>query len=205
MMGVMTMSDDSSRASSWDGGLTRDEQRRLLEIARAAVSATVHGRAYEPPPATGGLARSAGAFVTLRCGGDLRGCIGRIEDDLTLVACVAQCAAAAATRDPRFSPIGIGELAAIHLEISVLGPLEPFTEPHELEIGRHGIVIEAGRARGLLLPQVAIEWEWDSVTFVTQTCLKAGLPPDAWRRGAALYRFHAEVFGESRPAAGRGL
>lgn len=182
------------------GWLTPVEQQMLLQVARASVHARVLGQLYRPPHATGALARASGAFVTLRLGGELRGCIGHIEDDRSLIDSVARAAAAAATEDPRFAPLDARELTRIHLEISVLGPLERFTDPREIELGRHGIVIESGLARGLLLPQVAIEWQWDSITFVSQTCVKAGLPPDAWRRGAMLYRFAAEVFGEP-PAA----
>lgn len=178
------------------GRLTPGEQQMLLQIARASLHAKVLGQLYRPPFATGTLGRVSGAFVTLRLAGELRGCIGHIEGDRSLAESVARCAAAAATEDPRFAPLDARDLTQIHLEISVLGPLERFTDPREIELGRHGIVIESGLARGLLLPQVAIEWQWDSITFVSQTCVKAGLPPDAWRRGATLYRFAAEVFGE---------
>jgi len=88
------------------------------------------------------------------------------------------------------------ELPHIDIEISLLGPLEPIAGPAEIEIGRHGLVIHHGWARGLLLPQVAVEWRWDAETFLTQTCHKAGLPNDAWQHGAKIWRFEAEVFGE---------
>jgi AmmeMemoRadiSam system protein A len=176
--------------------LTDNEQQALLQIARASVSATIGTESYRPAKAAGGLMVCAGAFVTLRLNGELRGCIGYIERDRPLVEVIARCAAAAATEDPRFSPLTADELTYVRVEISVLGPLERFTDPREVEVGRHGVVVQVGLRRGLLLPQVAIEWHWDRHTFLAQTCLKAGLAPDAWRTGAELYRFEALVFGE---------
>jgi uncharacterized protein (TIGR00296 family) len=88
------------------------------------------------------------------------------------------------------------DLAEVVLEISVLGPAEPLADPAEVEVGRHGLIVEQGTHRGLLLPQVPTEWGWDRETFVSQTCVKAGLAPDAWRTGATLFTFEAEVFGE---------
>ncbi len=180
--------------------LTNDEQQVLLRIARASVAAKIRTEAYMPPEATGGLVTCAGAFVTLRLDGDLRGCIGYIERDRPLVEVIARCAAAAATDDPRFAPLMADELARVRVEISVLGPLERFTDPREVEVGRHGLVVQVGPRRGLLLPQVAIEWHWDRPTFLAQTCLKAGLAPDAWRTGAELYRFEALIFSEDNAA-----
>ena len=106
--------------------------------------------------------------------------------------------------DPRFRPIAADELPGIDVELSLLGPLEPITGPGDIEIGRHGLLVSGDGRRGLLLPQVATEWKWDAFTFLTQTCRKAGLPADAWKHGAAAWRFEAEVFGEATvPASDR--
>jgi len=109
---------------------------------------------------------------------------------------VTRCAVAACSADPRFPPVTPAELEQIEIEISLLGPLEPITGPQEIEIGAHGLVVEMGWQRGLLLPQVATEWKWDAEAFLAHTCHKAGLPRDAWRHGAKVWRFEAEVFGE---------
>jgi uncharacterized protein (TIGR00296 family) len=92
--------------------------------------------------------------------------------------------------------VGPAELPGLELEISLLGPLEPLPSPDAIDIGRHGLVVEHGSRRGLLLPQVAAERNWDRETFLAQTCHKAGLPDDAWKKGARVFRFDAEVFSE---------
>jgi AmmeMemoRadiSam system protein A len=173
-----------------------DHRRQLLAIARAAVSARVEGRPFIPPSTGGALDRRSGAFVTLTQHGELRGCIGYPDPEDSLVRVVAHCAAAAAVSDPRFPPVRPDDLPRLHVEISVLGPVVPVTDPSEIVVGRDGLIVQQGLRRGLLLPQVATEWGWDRETFLSQTCLKAGLPADAWRRGAQVFRFDAEVFGE---------
>jgi len=180
--------------------IDQSDRRRLLQIARDAIAAHVSGRRLELPVLEGAASQIAGAFVTLHKNGDLRGCIGRIERDLPLGAVVAQCAVSAASSDPRFDAVDASELPALSVEISVLGGLEPVTCLEDIEPGRHGLVVEMGWHRGLLLPQVATEWDWDRTTFIAQTCRKAGLPSDAWHKGAILWRFEAEVFGESGQA-----
>jgi AmmeMemoRadiSam system protein A len=174
------------------------DRKALLRIARDAVAARVHGRPVIPPSANGDLARPAGAFVTLHNHGELRGCIGHVEPNQPLAQVVSQCAVAACSADPRFPRITASELLDVEIELSVLGALEPVAGPEDVEIGRHGLVAEMGRYRGLLLPQVATEWKWDRRTLVEQTCHKAGLPHDAWQHGAKLWRFEAEVFSEGR-------
>lgn len=173
-----------------------DDRKRLLEIARASVSARVCGRPFAPPPAGGDLARPSGAFVTLTERGELRGCIGYPESDEPLACVVAHCAAAAAISDPRFPPVEPHEVPKLHVEISVLGPIMPVSDPAEILVGRDGLIVQRGLRRGLLLPQVATDWGWDRDTFLAQTCVKAGLAPDAWKHGAQIFRFEAEVFGE---------
>ena len=169
----------------------------LLRIARNAIAAHVDGAAPARVEPGGVTARRGGVFVTLHSRGDLRGCIGHIEADISLGDVIARCAVSACSADPRFRPVSRAELQEIDIELSLLGPLEPIAGPNEIEIGRHGLLIEQDRRRGLLLPQVATEWKWDAPTFLIQTCRKAGLPPDAWKTGAMLWRFEAEVFGEA--------
>jgi AmmeMemoRadiSam system protein A len=167
---------------------TETDRQRLLQEARAAMVSYVERRpvalADHPP---GDLhMRCGGAFVSIHHRGDLRGCIGHIEADRSLLRVVRECAVAACSADPRFPPVIAEELAGLEIEVSLLGPFEPVASPDEVEVGRHG----------LLLPQVATEWGWDRETFLAQTCHKAGLARDAWKQGAKVWRFEAEVFGE---------
>jgi AmmeMemoRadiSam system protein A len=185
------------------------ERARLLQIARRAIEDHVSRQAAvgNRQSAVGSqqpedverdalAGRRAGVFVTIYHAGELRGCIGHIEADRALPDSVARCAVAACSEDPRFPAVSALELPEIRLEISVLGPMEPVGGPGDVEIGRHGLLIEMGRHRGLLLPQVATEREWDAATFLSQTCRKAGLASDSWRHGADVWRFEADVFGD---------
>jgi uncharacterized protein len=180
------------------------DRRALLAIARNAIAGRVGANPQSAIINQSDIrnlqseisTRRGGAFVTLHKRGVLRGCIGHIEAVESLAAVVARVAVAAATTDPRFPPVAASELGDLDLEISLLGPLEPITGPQDIEIGRHGLVVEQGWKRGLLLPQVATEWKWDAEMFLAHTCEKAGLPHDAWKRGAKMWRFDAEVFGE---------
>jgi AmmeMemoRadiSam system protein A len=174
------------------------DRQLLLGIARRALTAHVTGVPLSGVESNEVLLRPAGAFVTLHRRGDLRGCIGHIEANEPLGLVVARCAVAAGTSDPRFPAVTPGELAHIDIELSILGPLESIAAVDEIEIGRHGLLVEQGWHRGLLLPQVATERKWNREIFVAQTCHKAGLPPDAWKKGAQIWRFVAEVFGEAR-------
>jgi AmmeMemoRadiSam system protein A len=182
--------------------LTDEQKRALVERARAAVEAEVTGRRGSTRRDGAGdepeLPHASGAFVTIKRRGELRGCLGTLRCRRSLAEEVSRCAADAASEDPRFPPVAIDELAELAVEVSVLGPLEAI-DPHQadaFEIGRHGLVVEQGHHCGLLLPQVATEWGWTPEQFLRQTCVKAGLPPDAWRRGTRVYRFAAEVFGD---------
>ena len=172
------------------------DRRALLDLARRAIAAHVEGTQPALAQPAGAASSPGGAFVTLHSHGELRGCIGHIEANEPVGAVIARCAVAACSADPRFPPVAAAELADLDIELSLLGPLEPIAGPADIEIGRHGLVIESGWHRGLLLPQVATEWGWDAETFLAHTCRKAGLPNDAWRGGARLWRFEAEVFGE---------
>jgi len=177
--------------------MTSDADRRvMIQLARDAIDAHVRGVDEPPIPAEGPLGEPGAAFVTLHSQGTLRGCIGHIRADEPLGMVIARCAVAACSTDPRFPPVTESELPRLALEISLLGPLESIAGPGDVEIGRHGLMVEQGWRRGLLLPQVALEWHWDAGAFLARTCEKAGLPPDAWRRGAQLWRFEAEIFSE---------
>jgi AmmeMemoRadiSam system protein A len=178
--------------------LSEDERHDLLRLARHALEARV--RRHPSPGLSGATAPpvAGGAFVTVHCRGELRGCLGRLEVEGSLPETIRALAVAVADSDPRFEPIQPDELAAVDIEISVLTPEREIRDPSAIEVGRHGLIVEQGGRRGLLLPQVAGEHGWDRETFLKQTCLKAGLPPDAWEHGARLLVFEAEVFGEHR-------
>ena len=177
--------------------IPQDDQQRLLRLARQVLEARV--RKASPPPIEygGALDWPCGAFVTIHHRGELRGCLGRIDVTAPLADTVAHLAGVVADSDPRFDPVSARELADISLEISVLTPEEEVRSIDRIEIGRHGLIIEQGHRRGLLLPQVATEHGWDRETFLDHTCRKASLPPDAWRRGARILIFEAQVFSES--------
>ena len=177
--------------------LTDDQKAALVEIARDAVRCMASGIRLDVT-AAGEFPGASGAFVTLKRDGQLRGCIGTLRCRRPLAEEVARLAVSAATEDPRFEPLRASELDGLDVEVSVLGPLEAIdpNDPAAFEIGRHGLVVEQGERRGLLLPQVATEWGWDREEFLAQTCVKAGLAPDAWRRGVRVSRFPAVVFGD---------
>jgi AmmeMemoRadiSam system protein A len=178
--------------------LRGEERRLLLRAAREAIAAHLRGAAFEAPEPSGALAERGGAFVTLRRreDDDLRGCVGLMRSDRSLLETVTVMAVAAATEDGRFDPVTIEELPGIAIEISALGPMRPI-RAEDVEVGRHGLLISSGRRRGVLLPQVAVEHGWDRETFLAHTCWKAGLPEDAWREpGVDLQAFTATVFGE---------
>ena len=176
--------------------LTEEERRELLAIARRAASSYVkEGKVPEERPGSPKLAEPGAAFVTLTHRGRLRGCIGYTEAAAPLYRTVQECAVAAATEDPRFPPVKPGEVETLRIEISVLTPLVPM-RAEEIEVGVHGLMVRKGGCRGLLLPQVATEYGWDRRAFLSNTCRKAGLPADEWEKGAELFSFTAEVFGE---------
>ena len=147
----------------------------------------------------GALDEWRGAFVSIHRGAELRGCLGNVEPRRRLAETVADLAAAVADSDPRFAPVSIDEVPQLRLEISVLTPERLISDVEEIVVGQHGLVVEQEGRRGLLLPQVAVEHGWDRVALLANTCLKAGVDRDAWRRGARILVFEAEVFGE--PAA----
>ena len=172
-----------------------EERRILLRLAHQAIEAALARRDPDLTPPSEHLAECRGAFTTLHLHGKLRGCIGYVFPNQSLYRTVAETARAAAFDDPRFEPVEAAEGPELKIEISVLSPLRA-AAPEDVVVGKHGLLVQQGGRRGLLLPQVPVEWEWDRETFLAQTCLKAGLAPDAWTRGAELQVFTAEVFGE---------
>lgn len=178
-------------------GLSSTEQKLLLELARGSIVGHVTDQPVPDRKISGkGVQSQLGCFVTIKTGGELRGCIGNFISDKPLYMLVQEMAASAATRDPRFYPMKAGDLADFELEISVLSPLRKIATPEEIEIGKHGLYLEKNSYRGVLLPQVATEFRWDRETFLAQTCIKAGLLADDWREGAEIFVFTAQVFGE---------
>ena len=188
------MSDGEARGET----LTAEERRLLLALARDAIAAHLSSTPLTLPEVAPALRRPGAAFVTLRSRGDdeLRGCIGTLEAREPLVEAVRRMAIAAATQDLRFVCVRLEELPSLAVEISILNPAVPI-EPQEVEPGLHGLIVRHCGRSGLLLPQVASDNGWDREAFLQYTCLKAGLPRDAWKEpGAILLAFTAVVFGE---------
>jgi len=179
--------------------LNKAQQKVLLQIARRAVEEAVRtGRKYEPPPPQDETLRmDRGAFVTLSENSRLRGCIGYTSPVKPLYLTVRDVAMEAALHDPRFSAVSEAELPLLHYEISVLSPFRHVLNIRQIKVGRDGLLIKKGAYAGLLLPQVAVDRKWDRMTFLRQTCRKAGLPLDAWKNAQTdIFRFSAFVFGE---------
>lgn len=194
------------------------EQRRiLLAIAHQAIFCALEHRPFDAaPPSSPELAEPRGVFTTLYLRADrpgtlnrdphselhlephreLRGCVGYALPIAPLHRAVAETARAAAFDDSRFSPVTLEEAPRLEVSLSVLSRLFPI-HPGAVEVGRHGLLISQGAYRGLLLPQVPVEQNWDRKTFLDQTCRKAGLPLDAWRKDATIEAFTAEVFSDS--------
>jgi AmmeMemoRadiSam system protein A len=177
--------------------LSTEQRRILLCIAHEAILSVVERRPFaDTPPVLPGLAEPRGVFTTLYLRGELRGCVGFAMPVAPLYRAVAETARAAAFEDSRFSPVTREEAFKLDVSLSVLSPLFPI-HPEAVEVGRHGLVISQGGRRGLLLPQVPGEYGWDRESFLEQTCRKAGLPLDAWRKGATIEAFMAEVFSDA--------
>jgi AmmeMemoRadiSam system protein A len=181
-----------------DVTLSKEDRTHLLVTARNAILEKLDLPPLAIEKVTSPILDSCrGAFVTLKTSGRLRGCIGHIEGSQPLRQTIEAMANAAAFQDPRFHPLTADEVPSLSIEISILTPLVQITEPEEIEVGKHGLVIESGYNRGLLLPQVAVEYNWNKTVFLEHTCQKAGLPADAWQEPETrIYLFSAEVFGE---------
>jgi uncharacterized protein len=174
---------------------TPEERVVLLRLAHESILSALERREISLTPPSAHLDEPRGAFTTIYFHGNLRGCVGYVFPVVSLYRTVAETARSAAFEDTRFSPVSLQEAPGLDVSLSILSPLRVIT-PEEVEIGRHGLVVSKGRRRGLLLPQVPVEHQWDRSTFIEQTCRKAGLPLDAWRQGATLEAFTAEVFGD---------
>jgi len=181
-----------------DEYLNKEEKQKILEIARLSIIEAVTGKKQFLPNVTEDrLKENCGAFVTIKENGQLRGCIGYIQAVKPLYETVKDVAKSAAVNDYRFNPVGQDELDKLELEISVLTPLKKIKDISEIEVGKHGLYMKKGFNSGLLLPQVATEYNWDKKTFLEETCRKAGLSQDAWKdKSTEIYTFSAEVFGE---------
>ena len=176
---------------------SEEERRFLLDLAHRSIASGLEGRArsLELGPATGHLAEKRGAFCTLYLDGHLRGCVGYVFPLTPLLQTVAETARGAAFDDPRFPAVAASEGPRLKVSLSILSPLVPIA-PEQVEVGTHGLLVSRAGKRGVLLPQVPVEHGWDRATFLQQTCLKAGLPPDAWKTGVTLESFTAEIFGD---------
>jgi AmmeMemoRadiSam system protein A len=178
--------------------ISREDQFFLLQLARNTIRTTLQkGRRLPPVNSLSPLLREKrGVFVTLWSEDGLRGCIGLPFPVKALVEAVQEAAVSAAFHDPRFPPLLQEEFASIEIEISVL-TVPRKIEPEKVKVGVHGLIVRKGQRSGLLLPQVAMEYHMDRETFLSQTCVKAGLAPDLWREGVELSAFEAQVFRES--------
>jgi AmmeMemoRadiSam system protein A len=193
LLGQNLPQDDGS------GALSPTEKKELLKIARQSIETFVKtGKVPDIIVKDTRLEKIEGAFVTIRKAGALRGCIGNIIGQGPLYETVRDMAVAAASRDPRFTPLTVGELKDMDVEISVLSQPRRVKDASEIQLGRHGVIVSAGDHQGVFLPQVALETGWSRQEFLSQLCSqKAGLPPDAWKDpGTALYVFTADVFSE---------
>lgn len=203
------MKTDNTQSEKKDPYLTLEEGQLLVRLARQAITAHLENKPLETPQPTERLREKSGVFVTLNKARplELRGCIGFPYPDSPLRDATVRAAVYAATEDPRFEPVLLEEFQKnILVEVTVLTPPQTlhFEDrkklPELITIGRHGLIIEGFGTSGLLLPQVAVDWNWDSVDFLSNCCLKAGLPPDYWLLdGTTVKVFEGEIFGEVRP------
>jgi len=174
---------------------SQEERTLLLRLAHDAIVSRLEGREIPLDPPTDHLAEPRGAFTSLYLRGELRGCVGYVLPVSPVYRAVADTARAAAFEDTRFHPVTLPEAHELEIELSILSPPQPIAA-EAVEIGHHGLLISMAGHRGLLLPQVPAEHHWDRTTFLEQTCRKAGLPMDAWKNGAMIEAFTAEIFGE---------
>ncbi len=179
--------------------LTNKEKEELILIARKAIEIKLFDKSDLKPRIDFPVFQSKkGAFVTLDKSGKLRGCIGTVEFNESLINVIQKMAVSASFHDPRFQPLRAEEYSSIEIEISILSKPVVIYKPDELVIGTHGLIISYGSSRGLLLPQVAVENNWTQEEFLNHTCIKAHLDPDRWREKAKIEVFEAEVFAEGK-------
>jgi len=179
--------------------LQPDEQQYLLQLARTVIKESANGEENYPGDYySENLRQQFGVFVTLHKKGELRGCIGYIEGFKPLQDAVIEMAKSAAFNDPRFPSVTFDEVDDLEIEISVLSPIRSIENVDMIEVGKHGLIIEQGFYKGLLLPQVATEYNWDRNTFLSHTCRKAGLNSNAWKEKKTIISiFSAEIFSEN--------
>lgn len=170
-----------------------EERRILLRLAHESILSAFADQGLPEAPLSPRLSQLRGVFTTLYLHSNLRGCVGYAMPVAPLYQAVAETARAAAFEDSRFWPVTREEAGELEISLSVLSRLFPI-RPEGVEVGRHGLVVSCASHRGLLLPQVPVECNWGRETFLEQTCRKAGLPSDAWRKDATLEAFTAEVF-----------
>jgi AmmeMemoRadiSam system protein A len=171
------------------------ERRSLLILAHQAILSEAGKREFADVPRLPHFEEPRGVFTTIYLHGALRGCVGYAFAVKALYDTIAETARASAFDDVRFPPVTKDEALILEISLSILSRLQPIV-PHQIEVGRHGLLIAQDGCRGLLLPQVPVEYGWDRITFLEQTCQKAGLPPEAWRSGAGIQAFTAEIFGD---------
>ena len=174
---------------------TPEERSILLKLAREAIVSTLEKQEVSLQSPSSHLAEPRGVFTTIRLHGVLRGCVGFVFPVASLYRNVIETARSAAFADTRFPPVTREEASQLAVDLSILSPLSPIA-PEEIEIGRHGLLITMAGHRGLLLPQVPVEYGWDRIAFLEHTCRKAGLPLDAWKNVATIEAFTAEIFGD---------
>ena len=187
-----------SSVESWE--FSQHERNLLLRMAHDSILSALEKRELPLEPPTPHLAELRGAFTSLYLRGELRGCVGYALPKESVWRAVAETARAAAFEDTRFYPVTLPEAQALEIELSILSPPQSISAD-AIEVGRHGLLITMGAHRGLLLPQVPAEHRWDRVPFLEHTCRKAGLPLDAWKNGAKIEAFTAEVFGDGNDRA----
>jgi len=177
------------------GEFSHEERTLLLQLAHESILSALEDREISVDPPSPHLAEPRGAFTSLYLNGELRGCVGYVLPVGSVYRAVIDTARAAAFEDTRFDPVTNEEARRLEVELSILSPPHAISA-EEVEVGRHGLLVSMAGHRGLLLPQVPTERNWDRITFLEQTCRKAGLPSDAWQTGALIEAFTAEVFGE---------
>ena len=191
----MSRLPNSRKNESSGPEFSQEERSLLLELAHRSIACALEGSSLSLDPASGHLTEKRGAFCTLYLDGQLRGCVGYVFPLTPLLQTIAETARGAAFDDPRFPAVTLSEGSRLKISLSVLSVLAPIA-PEQVEVGTHGLLVSRAGKRGVLLPQVPVEHGWERTTFLEQTCLKAGLPPDAWKTGATLESFTAEVFGD---------
>jgi AmmeMemoRadiSam system protein A len=195
-MPMSPLQHNSPSAVAFSQEFSSQERDQLLRLAHDSIASGLQHSEISLDPPTPHFAELRGAFTSLHLRDELRGCVGYVLPTCAVYRAVAETARAAAFDDNRFPPVTKEEAPDLEIELSILSPAQPI-HAEEVEVGRHGLVISWHGRRGLLLPQVPIERSWDRTTFLEQTCRKAGLPLDAWQKGATIEAFTAEVFGDS--------